>query len=134
MNGCAYPEPQETILKILPSHLRAIYGSVLREQFIATLKASGLERLGFLNVDVERMAPDDIDDVHDVCIDFLTNEAPVVEEYTAEQDKGSYGIFIKGVPGAYFVDADDRSPEGLFGSLQDARSWLLFNYGEFLLK
>ena len=65
-------------------------------------------------------------------MDALENDGPIVEAYTAEQDLGPYGIFIRGVPGAYFVETMDRDSIGTFSTLEDARNCLMFNFGEFV--
>jgi hypothetical protein len=72
----------------------------------------------------------------DACIDVLTNEAPAIEVFTAEQDRslGPYHVGIRGVPGAYFVFALDHDDIGVFSDLDEARSQLDFQYGEFIVK
>ena len=70
----------------------------------------------------------------DACIDVLTNEAPAVDEFTAEQDLGPYLVAIRGVPGAYFVTAAEHDDLGVFSDLEEVRAELLFAYGEFLAK
>jgi hypothetical protein len=65
-------------------------------------------------------------------MDVLTNEAPEVQEFTAEQDLGPYRILIRGVPGAYFVQALDHEDEGFFSTLEEANAKVYYLYGEFL--
>ena len=68
------------------------------------------------------LTPAQLDDLHDACVETLKNEAPVIEEFTAEQDLGPYFVVIRGVAGAYFVHAAERDEEGVFSELEEARS------------
>ena len=74
-----------------------------------------------------------MDSLRDAYLDALKNEAPVIEEFTAEQDLGPYLVAIRGVAGAYFVEAADRDDSGVFSELGEARSRLHFDFGEFLI-
>jgi hypothetical protein len=96
--------------------------------------ADYLDDHGCLTKPLSVLAPVQIDTLHDACIGTLTNEAPVVEVFTAEQDLGPYPIVIRGVAGAYFVHAADRDEDGVFSELEEARSRLLRDYGEFLIE
>ena len=72
-------------------------------------------------------------ELHDAAYDALSNEAPVVESFTAEQDKGAYHVCIRGVPGAYFVEAMEYDDDGVFDDVDSARDALMLNFGEFLV-
>ena len=80
------------------------------------------------------MTPVQVDRLHDACVDTLKNEAPAIEEFNAEQDIGLYLVVIRGVAGAYFVEAADHDDSGVFSELAEARSRLHFDFGEFLIK
>jgi hypothetical protein len=76
---------------------------------------------------------EDYDALRDVCLEVLGNEAPTVEEYTAEQDKGAYAVTVRGVPGAYFVQALEYDDKGVFSTLDEARDCAFNHYGEFFV-
>jgi hypothetical protein len=80
------------------------------------------------------MTPDQLAEIKDACEEVLINDAPVVEEFLAEQSKGVYPIQICGVPGAYFVHAQEFDREGLFSTLDDAVACVESDHGEFLLR
>jgi hypothetical protein len=64
----------------------------------------------------------------EACYEALTNEAPQVAEYEVTQDFGPYLVFIRGVPGVYFIDALERDPTGPFATLTQARKGLELNF------
>ncbi len=76
--------------------------------------------------------PSEIERAYDVIIDFLNNEAPVVKEFEAEQDKGAYSVQIRGLGGAYFVCAPEYEDSEVFLSKKDAENYVQLNFGEFL--
>ena len=88
------------MLKLSEKQMDAIRNSELRVKL-----AAYLENSRYLTQPLSELVQDNIDCLSDACIDVLTNEAPGVEEFTAEQDVGRYYIGIRGVPGAYFVFA-----------------------------
>jgi hypothetical protein len=73
----------------------------------------------------------DWNDLHDACLEILTNEAPLVESFDAEQSKGVYSVTIRGIPGAYFVSAIEYDDSGIFSTLEDARALADSAHGEF---
>jgi hypothetical protein len=73
------------------------------------------------------------DELHDFVYDALVNTAPEVKSFTAEQDKGAYSVVIRGVPGAYFVEAAEYDDDGVFDDLASAESALYWHFGEFLI-
>jgi hypothetical protein len=83
---------------------------------------------------ITEMTSEQMDEVRDACEEALINDAPVVEELLAEQSKGVYPIQICGVPGAYFVHAQEFDREGLFSTLDDAIACVESDHGEFLLR
>jgi hypothetical protein len=80
------------------------------------------------------LTPAQVDGLHDACVHTLKNEAPAIEEFTAEQDLGPYLVVIRGVAGAYFVEAADHDDSGVFSELEEARSRLHFDFEEFLIE
>jgi hypothetical protein len=72
-------------------------------------------------------------ELHDAAYDVLSNGAPVVHSFTAEQDKGTYHVCIRGVPGAYFVEALEYDNHGVFDDIDSARNALMSNFAEFLV-
>ncbi len=80
------------------------------------------------------LTPIQIDSLHDACVDTLKNDAPAIEEFAAEQGCGPYLVVIRGVAGAYFVEAADHDDSGFFSELDEARSRLHFDFGEFVIK
>jgi hypothetical protein len=73
------------------------------------------------------------DDLYDAAFDALLNDAPEVESFTAEQDKGAYHVVIRGVPGAYFVSALEYDHDGFFDDLDEAERAVYRRFGEFLV-
>ena len=73
------------------------------------------------------------DERHDLALDALSNDAPVFSSKEAEQDKGAYSVVIRGVPGAYFVQANEYDDAGVFDSLDEAESYMWLNFGEFIV-
>lgn len=79
------------------------------------------------------LSEDDWDNLGDACLEALTNDAPEVESFDAEQSKGVYSVTIRGVPGAYFVSAIEFDDSGVFSSLDEARAEADSVHGEFRL-
>src|SRR4051794_12481011 len=105
------------MLKLSHQQMDAIRHSELRFKL-----ADRLDDRGCLTKPLSGLSPVQFGDLHDACVDTLKNEAPVVEVFTAEQDLGPYLVIIRGLAGAYFVDAVDRDEEGVFSDLEEARS------------
>lgn len=118
------------MLRLSRQQMDSIRQSELRFKLVDYL----LDDRGCLTKPLTVLTPVQIDNLHDACIDTLTNEAPVIEEFTAEQDLGPYAVVIRGVAGAYFVHAAERDEEGVFSELEEARSSLIIDYGEFLIE
>ena len=75
----------------------------------------------------------DTDDLRDAAYDALVNEAPEVKAWDAEQDKGVYSVVVRGVPGAYFVQAMEYDDDGVYSTLDEAVAAAEASYGEFFL-
>lgn len=69
---------------------------------------------------------------YDLIIDVLINEAPVIKEYEAEQDKGVYSIQLRGFSGAYFVTAPEYSDSEMFLTQEAADHYIQLDFGEFI--
>jgi hypothetical protein len=123
------PRGRELMLRLSRQQMDSIRQSELRSRLV-----NYLDDRGCLIKPLSVLTPVQIDDLHDACIDTLTNEAPVIEEFTAEQDLGPYLVVIRDVAGAYFVRAAERDEEGVFSGLEEARSSLIGDYGEFLIE
>jgi len=82
---------------------------------------------------IEKLSEDTLGYLIDAALDSLSNYAPIVKEYEAEQDKGVYPINIVGVNGCYIVCASEYPNSDIFNSLSDAEDFVNFNYGEFLI-
>lgn len=82
----------------------------------------------------DSLADSEWDDLHDACLDALTNKAPDVESFDAEQSKGVYSVYIRGVPGAYFVSAIEFDDSGVFSTLEEARNYADSEHGEFRVR
>ena len=76
--------------------------------------------------------PWEFSEATDLVVDFLGNEAPVVKNFKAEQDKGVYHVTIRGFPGAYFVQAAEYDDSEVFPTRDDAMSYIERHFGEFL--
>jgi hypothetical protein len=77
--------------------------------------------------------PDDYDALCDEAFDALNN-GPEVRSWTAEQDKGAYSIVIKGVPGAYIIQALEYDDLGPFETISKAEQEVKVQYGEFIIE
>lgn len=71
------------------------------------------------------------DRLDDACSDTLFNDAPLVESFEAAQSNGPYPVSILGVPGSYFVTANEYAPAGAFSTLEEAREYADGEHGEF---
>jgi hypothetical protein len=82
---------------------------------------------------VENNRYSDADGLHDAAFDALVNEAPVVAQWKAKQsdEYGGYFVVVRGVPGAYFVQALDHDDIGIFSDLTEAINKAVLVYGEF---
>ena len=76
--------------------------------------------------------PLEFQSAYDAIIDILTNNALVVKEFEAEQDKGVYSIEIRGLSGAYFVSAAEYDDSEIFASQKHAENYVQENFGEFI--
>jgi hypothetical protein len=88
---------------------------------------------GLITAPASALAQSDWDSLHDAVMNALHNDAPVVRDYCAEMSKGIFPIVIVGVPGGYFVKAQEFDPIGLFSSLDEAEDALISEYGEFIV-
>jgi hypothetical protein len=75
--------------------------------------------------------PDELSGAYDHVVDVLS-DAPQIEAFEAEQDKGVYPITIRGFPGAYFVQAQEYDDSEVFLTLDEAQEYVFFEFGEFL--
>jgi hypothetical protein len=71
----------------------------IRNSELSVKLANDLESPRLMTQSLSELAQDDIDCLWDACIDELTNEAPAIEVFTAEQDVGPYHVGIRRVPG-----------------------------------
>ena len=71
--------------------------------------------------------------LYDEAFDAWQDLSPEVRAWTAEQDKGEYPIAIRGVPGAYFVQAQEHDDSGPFDTVEEAEHKVKSNFGEFLI-
>jgi integrase len=117
------------MLKLSRQQMDAIRQSELRFKL-----ADYLEDRGCLIKPLSILTPIQIDSLHDACVDTLKNDAPAIEEFAAEQGCGPYLVVIRGVAGAYFVEAADHDDSGFFSELDEARSRLHFDFGEFVIE
>jgi hypothetical protein len=80
-------------------------------------KIEAIRESGMLKARQRKLSDDKLHDV-------FTNNAPSVEDYTAEQSKGASPVHIRGVPGAYFVDAMAFDDDLSLGRRASSRSKL----------
>lgn len=69
-------------------------------------------------IDAPGMA--DPDEVHHAAYDTLVTEAPEVRAWEAEQDTGVYSVVVRGITGAYFVQAMEYDDDGVYSALDEA--------------
>ena len=82
---------------------------------------------------IEKLSEDTLGYLIDAALDSLSNYAPIVKEYQAEQDKGVYPINIVGVNGCYIVWAAEYDWSDIFNSLEEAEQYVDLTFGEFLI-
>ena len=70
----------------------------------------------------------------DTATDVFLNEAPIITSWEAEQDQGPYTICVRGINGAYFIEALEYEDIGIFDTLEEAESAVDMNYGEFIIE
>jgi hypothetical protein len=116
------------MLDMQNEHVDAVRHSALRAQLIKMVSHPSL-----LTSDIAALNASELAELQDVALDLLLNYAPVVEEFLAEESKGIYPITIRGVEGAYFVDAQEYDTEGMFSTIDDAIRCVNENWGEFLV-
>ena len=105
--------------------------SVRSDPTTAPEVTSRLEDPGIAQKPLHALSDQDWADLHDACLETLINEAPIVESFDAEQDKGVYSVDIRGIDGAYFVQAIEFDDLGIFSSLEEARNRADLQFGEF---
>ena len=96
---------------------------------LTTKQLNAVKESGLLTAEPNTLTEDDL---YDSGYDALLNEAPTIEQFTAEQSKGEYPVVIRGVPGAYFVQALEYDDIGVFDNIEQARDALFSQYWEFL--
>ena len=92
-----------------------------------------LDRNAIDLTDVDKLCDDELDYLKDAALDSLSNYAPIVKEYEAEQDKGVYPINIVGVNGCYIVWAAEYDWSDIFNSLEEAEQYVDLTFGDFLI-
>ena len=65
--------------------------------------------------------------------EILMDDAPVIREYEAEQDKGAYAVVIRGVEGMYFIQAVEYDDLGPYETPSEAEEAVDQHFGEFLI-
>ncbi len=105
--------------------------TVRTDPFLASAVSSRLVDPSLAQKPADSLSIDDWDNLHDACLDALTNEAPEVESFDAEQGKSIYSVKILGVPGAYFIFAIEFEIVGVFSTLDRARCEAVSVHGEF---
>lgn len=70
----------------------------------------------------------------DTATDVFLNEAPIITSWEAEQDQGPYTICVRGINGAYFIEALEYEDIGVFDTLEEAEFAVGMNYGEFIIE
>jgi hypothetical protein len=116
------------------SNFRANRWIAIRQSELRFNLAGYLDDRSCLTKPLSILTPVQVDRLHDACVDTLKNEAPAIEEFTAEQDCGPYLVVLRGVAGAYFVEAADHDDSGVFSELAKACSRLHFGFGEMLIE
>lgn len=71
-------------------------------------------------------------DREDAALDALMNNAPVIWQREARQDV-DYFVVVRGVPGAYFVQALEDDEIGVFSDSSQAIGTAVRTYGEFFV-
>ncbi len=118
-------------MQLEPQHIAAILVSDALADSLSPILENVVSSID--NSDISLLAQDlhtkSCDEIYDVWQSY----SPVVEDFDAEQSKGTYSVQICGVPGAYYVRANEYDDEGPFTNLKDARSSVNYNHGEFLV-
>lgn len=90
--------------------------AIRKDQILGPKIQSGLSEPGLADKPTAQLGDSDWAALYDASFDTLTNEAPVVESFDAEQSKGIHDVVIRGVPGAYFVTAAEFDNGGVFST------------------
>jgi hypothetical protein len=96
---------QASLEKILMLKLSNVQIDATRQSELRFKLDDSLKPRNLLFKSSTALSEDDFATLYDACMDVLHNEAPGVQEFTAVQDLGPYPIWIRGVSGAYFVEA-----------------------------
>ena len=88
-----------------------------------------LVKAGLMKLENLHACEDDCDRAWEILID----NAPIVREYEAEQDKGAYAVVIRGVEGVYFIQAVEYDDLGPYETLSAAEEAVDQHFGEFLI-
>jgi hypothetical protein len=116
------------MIELTKAQIDAIRASSEMRSLIA--KSVGSDQM---NSRLDQLDDEQYATLYDVILDTFLNEAPVVEEFLAEQDKGVFTVQISGVPGAYYVFAPEYDREGAFDTLDEALAYVDCNFREFLI-
>jgi hypothetical protein len=108
---------------------QAVCRSNLSKHVLAYLK-KGKVATTVVTTDWDKQSQDERELLSEACYVALTNEAPAVAEYEVSGDFGPYSVFIRGVSGAYFIEAIERDPMGPFPTLTTARAGVDLNWRE----
>lgn len=108
--------------------------AVRSDPFLGPEVAASLGDASLARRPADMLTDSEWDSLQEACLEALTNEAPDVESFEAEQGKGAYSVCIRGVPGAYFVTAIEFDDSGAFSTLEDARNYADSEHGEFRVR
>lgn len=83
--------------------------------------------------EIQHTSPSEFDEadphVHDLLVETLANDARLYVRFLGiGSEAGNYHIDIMGLGGVYFVRASEFDDHGLFGTLDDAESWVRRNW------
>lgn len=79
------------------------------------------------------MSEDELNEIRLAAHHALTNAAPIVRSYTADQGSGPYPVWIAGIEGVYLLIASGHDTLGPFGTLADAVAAMDWRHGQFLV-
>lgn len=93
------------------------------------MHVQALVKAGLMKLENCHASEDDCDRAREILID----DALIVREYEAEQDKGAYTVVIRGFEGVYFIQAVEYDDLGPYETLSDAEEAIDQHFGEFLI-
>ena len=109
------------------ANTQAVCRSNLRKHVVACLSDNHISKT-IIDKHWDQLSEDHREWLISVCYDALRNEAPQVAEFEVAQDCEAYPVYVRGVPGVYFIDGGEGDPLGPFATLELAEDAVNYHY------